>query len=167
MALVLTPAMALAQDLVPSFDLLNTRLKPGDTIWVTDASGREVESRVATLAPSSLTLGSDQAARTLQADDVRRVQMRQRNSLVNSTLIGFAVGAVAGAALGLPSSGFTNQSAAREAVDGALGLGAAGAGTGLLVDVLMPGKKRDVYRAPGAGPVARLSLAPIVTARLV
>ena len=41
--IILLPALAAAQDPVKSFDQLNTRLKIGDTIYVTDAQGREVK----------------------------------------------------------------------------------------------------------------------------
>ena len=33
---------AAAQEPVTSFDLLHTRLEVGDTVWVTDAQGREI-----------------------------------------------------------------------------------------------------------------------------
>ena len=39
--IVLVPALSAAQEPVKSFDQLNTRLKVGDTVWVTDAEGRE------------------------------------------------------------------------------------------------------------------------------
>jgi len=37
-------ALAAAQEPVKSFDQLNTRVKVGDTLWVTDGQGREVKA---------------------------------------------------------------------------------------------------------------------------
>ena len=42
-ALLLLPALAGAQEPVRTFDQLNTRLKVGDSIYVTDAKGREIK----------------------------------------------------------------------------------------------------------------------------
>jgi len=39
-ALALAPAMAAGQEPVATFDLLETRLTVGETIWVTDVSWR-------------------------------------------------------------------------------------------------------------------------------
>ena len=44
-ALFASPAIAAAQEPVTSFDQLDTRLKPGDTVWVTDAQGREIKGK--------------------------------------------------------------------------------------------------------------------------
>ena len=35
-----------AQEPVRDFSQLNTRLKPGDTVWVTDAQGREIKGKI-------------------------------------------------------------------------------------------------------------------------
>ena len=37
------PAFAAAQEVVKSFSQLNTRVSVGDTVWVTDAQGREIK----------------------------------------------------------------------------------------------------------------------------
>ena len=49
-------ALAAAQEPVTSFDQLNTRLKVGDTVWITDAQGREVTGKIRALSPASLLL---------------------------------------------------------------------------------------------------------------
>jgi len=157
MTLALAPAKAAAQEPVASFDLLNGRLKPGDTVWVTDGKGREIKGRVATLDPSGLTLNGGQGSLTIRADEVRVVRQRVRDSLLNGTLIGFGagflVGSAANAEVGVSDAGWC------------LMFGGIGAGLGALVDGLIPGEKRDVYRAPAPIPTFRFSLAPIVTAR--
>jgi len=163
MLIVILPALAAAQEPVKSFDQLNTRLKPGDTVWVTDAQGREVKGRITSFAPDSMGIDGD-GARTLRADDVRLVQTRRPDGLVNGTLIGFAVGAVGleAANLALTSQGDCpgGCQAAIVLFGGAIGAGV-GAGVGTLIGAFMP-RTRNLYRAPGS---ARLSVAPVITPR--
>ena len=90
-AALAAPAPAAAQAPVTSFDQLNTRLKPGDTIWVTDAQGREVKGRINSLAPDSLGVDAG-GFRTFAAGEVSIIQLRQGDSLGNGALIGLAVG---------------------------------------------------------------------------
>jgi len=49
-------ALAAAQEPVREFSQLDTRLKPGDKVWVTDAQGREVKGRIAAIGADALTL---------------------------------------------------------------------------------------------------------------
>ena len=53
-AALAAPAPCAAQEPVRDFSQLNTRLKPGDTIWVTDAQGREIKGRINSLAPDRM-----------------------------------------------------------------------------------------------------------------
>jgi hypothetical protein len=149
------PALAAAQEPVTSFGQLNTRVKVGDTVYVTDVQGREVKGRVFELHDASITLDGD-GQPTFRGDDVRLV--RRRTKSVGSTAV---MGAILVGAVGyiLP-----------EDFEGAktygLILGAAtGAALGAGIRAALPAGRRDVYRAPGAGPSARLSVAPIVTPR--
>ena len=75
-AALAAPGPALAQEPVASFDQLSTRLKPGDTVYVTDAQGREIKGKLRELGPSALTLEGD-AAGTIQSDAVRLVTKRK------------------------------------------------------------------------------------------
>jgi hypothetical protein len=162
-AALAVPAPSAAQEPVTSFDQLNTRLKPGDTVWVTDAQGRAVKGKIQALAPDSLLLKGD-GARTIAADDVRIITERRRDSLANGALIGLAVGGVGTGVACLASTEGPDQDWCLLA---ALVYGGIGAGIGVGIDALIPGKKRVAYRAPGtpgAAP-ARISLAPIVTPR--
>ena len=163
MLIVILPALAAAQEPVKSFDQLNTRLKPGDTVWVTDAQGREVKGRITSFARDSMGIDGD-GARTLRADDVRLVQTRRPDGLVNGTLIGFAVGAVGLEAANLA---LTSQGDCPGGCQAAIVLfgGAIGAGVGAIVDALIPGKKQVVYRSAGASGSTHLSLAPVITPR--
>ena len=95
--IVLLPVASAAQEPVKSFDQLNTRLKPGDTIWVTDAQGREIKGRITSLAPDTLGLDG-RGATTLPADQVRVVENRRHDSLKNgSSSASWSVSAPVGA----------------------------------------------------------------------
>ena len=75
-AAILTVAPgASAQEPVRDFSQLNTRLKPGDTVWVTDAQGREIKGKIRELGPSALTLDGTGTG-TIAADAVRLITAR-------------------------------------------------------------------------------------------
>jgi hypothetical protein len=72
---------------VRSFDQINTRLKVGDAIWVTDGRGREIKGRITSFAPDAIGVEAD-GTRTLRADEVPLVWTRRHDSLANGALIG-------------------------------------------------------------------------------
>jgi hypothetical protein len=161
-----SPVLAVAQEPVRSFDQLDTRLKPGDRVWVTDAAGREVEGKIQSLSPDALTLKGD-GPRKFAASEVSAIRQRREDSLKNGALIGLAVGSALGATVCV---GMASQD------DGNLGwcasflgaYGAMGAGIGVGIDAMIPGRKMVTYRAPGTPGVsghARLSIAPVFTPR--
>jgi hypothetical protein len=161
-ALVLLPAICAAQEPVRSFDELNTRLKPGDTVWVTDAQGREVKGRIVSIRSDELALDSDTAI-PFPAGSVRLVREREDDSVWKGTIIGGSVGA----ALGLSFGSFSGSWRWSDAAAGAVMFGGIFAGVGLAVDALIPGKKIVVYRGPAAAarPSAHVAVAPLVTPR--
>ena len=163
---MLLPAVAAAQEPVTSFDQLNTRLKPGDTVWVTDAQGREITGKIRDLTPASLLLDAGGVPQDFKPARVGIIQVQPRDSRWNGVLIG----AVAGLAIGAASCAL-NPECARD--EGGLvitvGLGvigtALGAGIGVLVDGAVKGPKVVVYRAPGSarsGPGSQVALAPML-----
>jgi hypothetical protein len=157
------PAVAAAQEPVRSFDQLNTRLKPGDTVWVTDAQGREVKGKIVDLAPGAVTVKAD-ASRTYGPADVNLIHERRPDSLKNGALIGLGVGG--GLTLGLCLAGSESEDAGWCALAAGI-YGGAGAAIGVGIDALIPGKKIVAYRAPGpaGAPSARVSFAPVITPR--
>ena len=165
-ALVLLPVLAGAQEPVKSFDQLNTRLKVGDTIYVTDAQGREIKGKIRDLGPSALTLDSGTAA-IVQADAVRLIVERKPRPIGRGALWGLGIGAAAGVASGVAvwaSCHEGDDCAGAILVLGGL-FGGWGAGTGAVIGALIPGKTLVLYRAPGTAGAssARLSLAPVIT----
>jgi len=158
--IVVLPAFAAAQEPVRSFDQLNTRLKVGDTVWVTDAQGREVKGQIRDFSETSLTLDSGGPAR-LQADAVRLITQREGKPIVRGMLIGLGVGAASFAVVAAMDCDDCG-----EAVSGGLMFGALiGAGAGAAIGAMRSGKEVVVYRAPGPSGSARLSLAPVITPR--
>ena len=157
---VVAPGRAAAQEPVKSFEHLNTRLKVGDTVWVTDTSGREVKGKLSELTPSSLTLSGGGQVRTLQGPDVRAVVERPRDSLKFGTLLGLGIGVGIGVGL---------VAAVGEA-DGSvfLGismLGAMGAGIGAGIDAAIPMPKRPVYLSETGSSKRPVSWSPIIGPR--
>jgi hypothetical protein len=155
-------APAAAQEPVRDFSQLNTRLRPGDTVWVTDAQGREVKGRIASLSSDALMLEGG-GGRSFGSADVRTIELRRNDSLGNGALIGLGVGGglTLVACLATVEAGDQGWCAAAAAVYAGIG-----AGIGVGIDALIPGKKLVAFRAPGsAGAAARLSFAPVITPR--
>jgi hypothetical protein len=162
-AFIAVPALAAAQEPVRDFSQLNTRLKPGDTIWVTDAQGRETKGGILSISADALTL-EGAGGRTFGSPDVTTIKVRLPDSLRNGALIGLGVGGGLTLVGCLASIEGDDQAWCPLAAAFYAGLGA---GLGVGIDALIPRKKVVAYRAPGsAGPSrARLSIAPVVTPR--
>jgi hypothetical protein len=156
---VLLPAFAAAQEPVKSFDQLNTPLKVGETVWVTDTQGREVTGKIRELHDASITIDGDGGA-TFAAERVREVQHRRHDSVWTGGLIGLGAGAAFGWLAAGRGCGVDPECLLWEGVPGALGMC-----IGLIVDALIPGKRVVAYRAAGApgAASARLSVSPVLT----
>jgi hypothetical protein len=159
-ALALATTTASAQTVVTSFSELATVVKSGDTVDVTDAKGRTLRGRIAELSRSSLELtarkrspdGSEpfvSIARFTESD-VRQIRLERRDSVLNGTLIGLAIGLGIAA---LPAAGiFCNPNyedgATASMCASFLGiLGGIGAGAGVLVDAARVERRMVYYKA--------------------
>ena len=136
-----------------SFSELSARVKPGQTLLVTEAGGQEVSGELATLSASSLTLLQGGGVRNFAADTVQRVRKRG-DSVLNGALIGLG----AGFGVGILSARAAEPSGSSY-VD-AIGGGAnvlegvvVGTGLGILVDALIRSPV-TVY----VGPIAPASI---------
>ena len=159
-------ALAAAQQPVRPFDRLDTRLKPGDSVWVTGADNRELKGRIGAITAEALTLEGG-SSHVFRASDVRVVRRRAPG---RRTDIGMAIGALAGLGGGIAAcAAYPKDDPLRgDACLMSIGLlWIPGLGAGALVGAVIPGKKVVVYRAPapGGAPTARLSIAPVVTPR--
>jgi hypothetical protein len=183
--IVLGPPPADAQGQAPApvatFDGLTARLKPGATVWVTDAQGREIKGTIREVTPAALTLDGP-SPRTFGPEGVRLVQERAGSRVGKSALWGGIAGAAIGTALaavyqgdeiaqpcscqvcGQPAGTCGSTSPTTVVHWSAMPLLAGvGAGMGALVGAVLPDRRRDVYRAPARVPEARLTIAPVVT----
>ena len=157
--LVMNAPEASAQVVATSFEELRALVKPGDTIDVTDPSGRKTKGRLGDLSASSLELlvrktGPDgretfvPQAR-LSERDVRQVLLERRDSLLNGTLIGLAVVAFpswATISYGLQGGGEGPRNGPIVGM-GVVFLGI-GAGIGAWVDASITERTTVYYQAP-------------------
>lgn len=168
MSLGCTVGAARAQEPAASFEALAGRLHPGQQVWVTDGSGRERRGTLERISRDGLVLAAD-AAKTLTATDVRRVRIREKDSLKNGALIGLGVGAGLGTAwcVGAVADDSPDMNARVECGEGFTVFPALGALVGMLVDAAIPGSLRVVYQAPGAGTASRttMTVTPFVSSR--
>lgn len=150
--IMMAPRNVGAQVVATSFEELQALVKPGDTIDVTDASGRKTKGRLGDLSASSLELlvrktGPDgretfvPQAR-LSEGDVGQILLERRDSLWNGTLIGLAPGAALGVSLFSVGYGELGGGAF-------LWVGGFGAAIGAAIDALIIGRTTVYYRAPG------------------
>ena len=139
-AALAAPAPCAAQEPVTSFDQLNTRLKPGDTVWVTDGQGREVKGKIhGARARGRHAEGA--TARTFAAGDVRLISARRDDRSANGALIGLAVGR-RWCRHRVPGDCEDDRSEQGWCLAGAAPVyGGIGAGIGVGIDALIPGKK--------------------------
>ena len=160
--LLVAPLGVSAQVVATSFEELRALVKSGETIYVTDASGRQTKGRLGELSASSLELLVGQTGPNgretfvpkarLSERDVRQILLQRRDSLWNGTLIGMAVWLGIGA---LPATifGCSNYEGLHPSVGscaGAWGLFAGiGAGMGAAIDALITERTTVYYQAPG------------------
>jgi hypothetical protein len=143
LSLLLAFALAAAQEPVRDFSQLNTRLRPGDTVWVTDAQGREVKGQILSLRSDALTLEGG-GGRSFGAPDVTSIELRRNDSLGNGALIGL----VAGGGLALVGCLASVEGSDRGWCAGAAAFyGGVGAGIGVGIDALI-NKAQVIYEKP-------------------
>jgi hypothetical protein len=159
-AVILLPFTAGAQTVVTAFSELPTVIKSGDTIDVTDAKGRTLRGRIAELSLTSLELTARKRASDgsepfvsigrFSPADVRQIRLERRDSVLNGTLIGLAIGLGIAA---LPAAAiFCNPNyedgATASMCASFLGiLGGIGAGAGLAVDAVRVERRMVYYQA--------------------
>lgn len=166
-AVLAAPLLAAAQEPARSFEELTTRLKAGDTVWVTDAQGREVKG---------IYKGSDAAGlklkrwrtRTIDAASIRAVDASRPDPTWEGALIGLAVGE----ALAAVCYGAAVRAGEPEMIGfaqlGFVFFGLVGANIGWEADRAKTGPRFTAYRASEAGLAAgrrRLAVAPVITPR--
>jgi len=167
-AALAAPAPCAAQKPATSFEQLHTRLKPGDTVWITDVQGREAKGTIESLGSDAISLDAESAA-PIAASSVKVISKRRDVATVIGGWAGFvAAGAYIGTRIASDPDGCSIEPGM--CVIGVLGYGGigalVGAGIGWGIDAARE-SKREVYRAPApaGGTAARVSIAPVVTPR--
>ncbi len=173
--LVLAPVNASAQVVSTSFEQLQALVKPGDTVDITDTSGRRTRGTLGELSRSSLELltrktGADGREnlvrdRQLFERDVQQIQLVRRDSLWNGTLIGFAPGAAIGMFILFVGAGcdcYTVESRAPIALSTMLFAGGIGALIGGTVDASIVKRTTVYFRLPDSRSVG-LRISPVLS----
>ena len=93
--LVAAPA-AEAQGVAYTFTELRLLVRPGETISVVDAAGREMTGRIVELWPSKLALRRAAGTHEVLERDVQTIWQRRGDSLRNGALWGLGSGAALG-----------------------------------------------------------------------
>ena len=160
------PASASAQVPVGSFAELQSVLKAGDEVRVTDTGGATTQGTVIDLSGRGLNLTVDGRSRTFAEATIRQLGKRRRDSPWNGVLIGAAIGTAAGAITKARNCGATDCGEGGLVDPGFYFIGAAaGAGVGALVDGAI--KKFDVvFTAPPPG-AASVSFAPLLSRQMI
>ena len=151
----LTARTAGAQMVATSFEELRPLVKPGQTVYVTDASGHTRKGRLGQLSPSSLQLLMEDPdgrnisrPKAFSESDVVQVRVRKFDSLWNGTLIGLAVVGTPWAIGCLQGCTYGEPGAEHFIHYLALITSGIGAGVGALVDAGINERAVVYYHAP-------------------
>jgi hypothetical protein len=159
-SLFVTAPQARAQMVANSFTELRSLVKPGETVYVTEANGRRTKGRLGELSTSALTLlvakmTSDRRESFvpqtgLSERDVAQVTVERSDSIWNGMLIGAAtVGVPWLIVCGSHDWCYYGESGAENMLRGAaLITTAMSAGIGTLIDVSMRKRAMVYYQAP-------------------
>jgi hypothetical protein len=160
---VLMAAPVAGQTVAASFDELRLKVKAGDTVYVTDVSGKpEQKGQILELSASSLAVSIDGVRRDLVEANVKRIRQRLPDSKKNGALIGFLIGAagsVAGAkTLESPPGSCSGGCVTANVLYG----GGIGGLVGLGIDALIQGRK-NVYVSGASRSSQQVVVRPFVT----
>ena len=151
-----------AQGIATSFDQLRVLVKPGNTLAVTDAAGRETKGKLLALSASSLELSVGQTTRTFAESEVQAVSQQRHASFGTGAKWGFFIGAGLGAlaGIGAAAEGYTAGESVGLAFLGAGIYGGLGAGVGVGVSGLIRGSHVVYAGRPASS--TKLALSPIL-----
>jgi hypothetical protein len=80
----------------PSLTVVKDRVAAGDVVYVTDMSDTTIKGTLMAITADAVQVMVGTDVRRIVAADVRRVQRRQSDSVLNGVVIGAAVGAIPG-----------------------------------------------------------------------
>ena len=153
--LTLLPLPAHAQPVARTFEAALGKLEPGDTVWVTDATKREVKRQVVDLAPSGLILSTNKGHQEVPVRDIMRLRRRYSDPVANGALIGAAVALVPLVVWFAPMT--ESGETAGESMGFIALMVAGGAGAGAGIDALVHGRQTIYVAPPSASTGAHVS----------
>jgi hypothetical protein len=151
------PVAASAQAVATSFEELRSLVKPGDTIHLTDATGRTISGRLADLSASSLEVlvrdiapDGRESRRRLSESEVGQILVQRRDPVWRGTLIGLGVTALPAVWLISYGSQATREgySTGEELIGTGVVLFGVGAGIGALIDAAINERTLVFYGNP-------------------
>jgi hypothetical protein len=154
------PSPALAQPPTTDFGQLGSRVRVGETVWVTGEDGREIQGKLWDLSASSLQVMSRGQTTTFRSDNLLVISARGRDSLANGALIGLVSGVVLGALV----AGVCEDDYLACFAGAGLVYGGFGAAIGVGIDALTPPAKIEVFRRQTIHS-ARIRLSPFSSPR--
>ena len=146
-----------------TLEQLTFKVKAGDTIYVTDQTGREMTASIAAISPSTLTVKTAGTMHEFTTADVQRIRQRLPDSLWTGGLIGLATGAGRGVA----AASFSDECSPHVSGSCAgpvLWMAGIGAGVGIGIDALVQGRK-VIYQAGARRPDVQVSVVPVITGK--
>ena len=139
-----------AQTPATSFEELQSHIRIGDTVRVTEKSGEQTTGRIDALTPLSLRLAVKATRRDFEQSAVTRIERRSQDSVRDGVFLGAAAGALIGFLAGksvhegpCPPS----QECGQAAVLGTAGGAVWGGVGGWIADALIH-KREVVYQKP-------------------
>jgi hypothetical protein len=153
-----------AQVLAKSLDQLRVLVKAGDTVSVTDATGRRVSGPITDVSKDTLILLVDGNPFALSERDIATVRQRRADSLANGAKWGFGVGLGLGLLVGVAiAAELDDSSSSSAAVIPVAGLayGGIGAGVGVGIDAMIR-RTRVIYSRDGTQ-TARVRIVPVLS----
>ena len=135
---------------------LDSVLTPGMTVWITDSDGQEAKMRIVSVSGGIVTTSAGAEVRRLRSADITRVRARHSDPVINGALIGAGAAVASGLLLCRTMEPWEN---CRDDVGPMARIGALGAGIGIVVDVLIRGRRTIYETSPGT---PRVQAAPIV-----
>ena len=145
-----------AQTPLPGTNNLETALIQGRTVWITDAGGREEETRIVGVSGGVVTASTGADIRRFRTTDIVRVRARYSDSVLNGALIGAGAAVASGLFLCTRTEPWEN---CRDDIGPMVKIGALGAGIGIAIDALIRGRRTIYEAAPGR---TRLHASPIL-----
>jgi hypothetical protein len=151
-------SMECSAQLVSSFEQLQILVKPGDNIYVKDATGSTIKGRIADLSPSSLSLVVKGQRQAFSQIDVHEIRQWRGDSLKNGALIGAAVG---GGITLISFAAYPCYDCGAEVVAGVALSAGIGAAVGVGLDALIPSKQL-IFFNPSRSTAGKFQIKPIL-----